>query len=122
MNDSKAPRGVLALSVAAVVSTSALLVPAPATALTVEYTAWDAGTDVTLTGTETRDAYANNRAWTYCSDAVNQAIRDSVSFPDRARSACPSALGACVAEALRAGRAIGAVRLYDDGSHRCLVR
>jgi hypothetical protein len=100
----------------------------PASAATTTTNTWDTGggIDLVLTTDETSDVFYDNihAASAVCSQAINGALTAGVHFPDAARDDCASGTLTCVKEAVHAGRAIGAVRLYsnDDLTPRCLVR
>ena len=79
----------------------ALTMTEPASAVDVTYSAWDSGTNVLLDSAETSAAVGQGIAFTggTCAAATTEAAQAGVFFPDRARSACPTALITCARDA-----------------------
>jgi hypothetical protein len=119
-------RRTLASTATAVLVTVAggLITNDAASAYEVSYSSWDSGTNVLLDSAETAAAVSQGNAFTsgVCSAAVTTAVQTGVFFPDRARSACPTALITCARDAYTHNRALSGARLFADGSVRCLVR
>jgi hypothetical protein len=104
--------------------TGVLAAAGTADALDVTYSSWDSGTNLLLDGGETSAAVAEANAYTspLCADAIDLAIQQGISFPDRARSTCATAVVTCAKDARSRGNALSGTRMFADGGYRCLVR
>ncbi len=124
MNTTMIPRALASTATAVLVTVAGGLSRDAASAYEVSYSAWDAGTNVLLDSAETAAALSQGNAFTsgVCSAAVTKAAQTGVFFPDRARSACPTALIDLCQDAYTKGNALSGARLFADGNVRCLTR
>jgi hypothetical protein len=110
------------ISIALLAGAGVLATTHPAGAVGVS-AAWDGGSDVTLSSSETGAAVADGiyASGSMCSAAITTAVQAGIYFSDWARSNCSTAVVACAKDAYAHNRALSGVRFYAT-RYTCLVR